>query len=71
MLIQINSRSNNIHIIQAYAPTLQSTEEEIEINKDLHHTKKCKVNIILRDFNVKVGRGREADIVWEYGHGHI
>ena len=62
------------NIIQIYAPTSESSDEELDtFYDDLRSaTKQCKSqdNIIIQgDFNAKVGEGREGDIVGKYGLG--
>lgn len=74
MLIQISSRPVDLNIIQVYAPTAESTDEEAEdfyqqledITKNL---KKQDVTIIMGDFNAKIGRGEVGDIVGKFGLG--
>ena len=73
-LIQIKAHPKHINIIQAYAPTAEKPEQEINLfYKDLKNlikiTKKNEVNIVMGDFNAKIGKGRVEDIVGEYGLG--
>ena len=73
-LLKLNATPCNINIITAYAPTSESTEEEIdkfytELDKTLKETKKEELNVILGDFNAKVGKGIDGEVVGEFGLG--
>ena len=75
-LVKLKAKPFNINIIQVYAPASASTEEEVEeFYEELDKCKKeCKgheVNIVMGDFNAKVGGGRHADIVGSEGLGDI
>jgi len=74
LLIKIKGRPFNVCIIQAYAPTADSSEEDIEdFYGQLDQAKKqCKsqdILIVMGDFNAKVGKGGYEDIVGSYGLG--
>ncbi|XP_044757746.1 craniofacial development protein 2-like [Coccinella septempunctata] len=68
-----NSDSNTGKVIQVYAPTADSTEHELkkfdEVQELLRLTKKQDVNIILGDFNAKIGNVQFEEIVGPYGLG--
>ena len=73
-VVKLNAKPFNINIIQVYAPTSASTEEELEeFYEELDKFKKeCKddeVNIVMGDCNAKIGRGRHTDIVRSDGLG--
>ena len=75
-LVKLKAKPFNINVIQVYAPTSASTEEELEeFYEELDKYKKeCKdheVNIVMGDFNAKVGRGRHKDIVGSEGLGEM
>ena len=75
-LVKLKAKPFNINVIQSYAPTSASTEEELEeFYEELDKCKKeCKdheVNIVMGDFNAKVGRGRNTDIVGSEGLGEM
>lgn len=74
ILLQLNAKPMNVNIIQAYAPTSSSTEEELEkFYTDLKQvTEKLKdrdFTICMGDWNAKVGEGRENKIVGPFGLG--
>lgn len=74
MLIKFRAKPFDISIIQTYAPTTDYSEEEIEeyyeeIQNIMKNVKSTEVLIIMGDFNAKVGKGREEDIVGHFGLG--
>jgi hypothetical protein len=62
-----------IKIIQVYAPTSTSTDEEIEeLYADLEDALEkdsCRYNIIMGDMNAKIGKNRGEKCVGKYGFG--
>ena len=75
-LVKLKAKPFNINIIQIYAPTSASTEEELEefyeeLNKCKKECKGHEVNIAMGDFNAKVGRGRHTNIVGSEGLGEM
>lgn len=73
-LIKLNAIPINVNIIQVYAPTSDSTEDEIEafyneLKQLLRLTKEHEINLILGDFNSKIGEGRCEELVGPYGLG--
>ncbi|XP_072392530.1 uncharacterized protein [Diabrotica undecimpunctata] len=74
MLLQIRSSPFNVNIIQVYAPTADKSDDILEewyedLQKLMKLTKKEDINIVLGDFNAKIGRGKFQNIVGEYGLG--
>lgn len=74
MLLQINAKPTQINIIQVYAPTTDHTDEEVEefysqIIDILEKLPKQDLNIVMGDFNSKIGKGREGDFIGPYGLG--
>ncbi|XP_030760715.1 craniofacial development protein 2-like [Sitophilus oryzae] len=74
ILIQLLGRPININIIQVYAPTAEKAEDEIEdfyrqLDQVLRLTKSNEINLVLGDFNAKVGKGRLGSVVGNYGLG--
>ena len=74
--MKLKAKPFNIKIIQVYAPTSASTEEELEeFYEELDKCKKeCKsheVNIVMGDFNTKIGRGRDTGIEGREGLGEM
>ena len=66
------SKRYKIRIIQVYAPTSVSSQEELEefyddLQAEMRH-KKTHYNVIMGDFNAKVGKGDE-DCVGSFGYG--
>ena len=73
--LKINSRPVPLHVIQVYAPTSASSEEEIE---DFYNTLQSAVDkvpskeicIVMGDLNAKVGEGEDRDSgIGPFGHG--
>ncbi|GFO22294.1 craniofacial development protein 2-like [Plakobranchus ocellatus] len=74
VLIKLEGKPLDLDIIQIYAPTSTSTEEDIDaFYLDLEKAKKqCKSQdpvIIMGDFNAKVGEQRMDDVVGPHGLG--
>lgn len=74
MEIQLIGTTQNINLIQVYAPTADKSDEEIEefysqIQEISKSVKKQDINIIMGDFNAKVGAGKVKDVAGEYGLG--
>ena len=74
LLIKLEGKPLNINIIQVYAPTSASTDEDIDVfYEDLEKAKnQCKSQdpiIIMGDFNAKVGSERVDDVVGPFGLG--
>ena len=74
IVMKINGHPFNVNIIQVYAPTQESTEEEVDEFYDqvAEAQKQCKsqeITLILGDFNAKVGMDRYEDIVGSFGLG--
>lgn len=74
IMLQLNSKSININLIQVYAPTSLSDEDEIEkfydtIKSVTNKIKKKDITILMGDLNAKVGQGREDRVVGDFGLG--
>ena len=72
--VKIHAKPFNINIIQVYAPTSSSSEEDLEefcsgIDSCMKQCKSNEIKVVLGDFNAKVGKGRHADIVGNDGIG--
>ncbi|PZC71182.1 hypothetical protein B5X24_HaOG213934 [Helicoverpa armigera] len=76
--LKLNTIPWKLNILQVYAPTAQSTEEEIEgfydtLTATLKRLSKREVTIILGDFNAKVGDPESDDhlrrVAGKYGIG--
>ena len=76
LLVKLKGSPLDINIIQVFAPTSASTEEELDkFYKELETAKKqCKVQdpiIIMGDPNAKVGCEKISDTVGPYGLGDV
>ena len=74
MVIKLKGKKFDVNIIQAYAPTSMSTEEELDMFYEQLSMayKTCKsqeINILMGDFNAKVGRGKHETVVGPFGLG--
>ena len=74
MLIKLNAQPFDIAIIQTYAPTTSYSDEDIEAHYDeiemmLKEVASTDVLVVMGDFNAKVGKGKEEDIIGEFGLG--
>lgn len=74
ILLQLQSKSRKLNIIQIYAPTADKPDEEIElfyelIKQTIESLKRRDITILLGDFNAKVGKGRNDKYIGEYGLG--
>ena len=74
VLVKLSGKSFDITIIQVYAPTSESTEDDIDLfYKDLetakNHCKSQDVVIIMEDFNAKVGNELVDEVVGAHGLG--
>ena len=75
-LVKLKAKPFNIKVMQVYAPTSVSTEEELEefyeeLDKCEKECKDHEVYIVMGDFNAKVERGRHTDIVGSEGLGEM
>ncbi|XP_011174808.3 craniofacial development protein 2 [Solenopsis invicta] len=73
-LMRVNARPTNLNIIQIYAPTADAPDEEMEIfyeqiKEMLKLTKKHEINIIMGDFNSRIGKERYEYLVGPFGLG--
>lgn len=74
ILVQLKTVHTDLNVIQVYAPTQQHDDETIEnfyssLEQLTSLTKSQDINIIMGDFNAKVGKGKEEDVVGNYGLG--
>ena len=71
---RLRGKPKTTTLIQAYAPTADSEEEEIEqfyaeVGEAITRAPRGDVLYILGDFNAKIGAGMVTDIVGKYGLG--
>lgn len=74
MLVQVKANPANINILQVYAPTSDYSETEIDnfyaqVSKVVNNIPKKEIQIILGDFNAKIGKGRSGNYVGPHGLG--
>ncbi|XP_030765278.1 craniofacial development protein 2-like [Sitophilus oryzae] len=74
MLLKLQTTHRTLNIIQVYAPTNDKSDAEVEdfystLEEAMKLTKKGEINMVMGDFNAKIGSGRENDVVGEYGLG--
>ncbi|XP_069363460.1 uncharacterized protein [Maniola hyperantus] len=74
ILLQLNTKPIRTNLIQVYAPTADSTQDECEkfyddLNLVMKRTKNHDINIIMGDFNAKVGEAPVHNIIGQYGLG--
>lgn len=73
-LLKLRAKPTNFNIIQVYAPTAESPDQDVaqfysEIEELLKLTRKHDVNVIMGDFNAKIGKGKFENLVGPYGLG--
>ena len=76
MLVKIKERPFDMAIVQVYAPTSESEEEDIDhFYEDLYKAvKQCRSNevlFVMEDLNAKVGSTRRGNIVGTQGLGEM
>ena len=74
MSAKLKGKQVDIAIIQAYAPTTASIEEEIDefydtLEKAKKQCKSADVTIIVGDLNAKVGNEPDGETVGKFGLG--
>ena len=74
LVVRLKGKPFDTCIIQVYAPTCDHNDEEIEsfyndVQKAMKQCKRHDVVFVMGDLNAKVGRGREEDIVGDFGLG--
>ena len=74
LYIKMKGSPIDVNIIQVYAPTTDYDENIIEnfyreLEEARKQAKEHEINIVMGDFNAKVGRGGDGDTVGEFGLG--
>lgn len=74
MVVRMYSSHRMVNIVQAYAPTADKSEEDLEnfyasLYKALTLTKKGEITIVTGDFNAKLGSGMVDGVCGGYGLG--
>ena len=72
IIAKLQANPFNMNIIQVYAPTCASSEEELEnfyddLDKAMRQCRSQEINLVMGDLNAKVGKGQYQDIVGPYG----
>ncbi|XP_055387971.1 craniofacial development protein 2-like [Condylostylus longicornis] len=75
LLLKIKAKSISLNIIQVYAPTADKSDEIIEnfyseLSELTKFTRPHEMNIIMGDFNAKIGLGRVDNIVGPFALGN-
>lgn len=74
MMIKLKGSPLNVNLIQVYAPTADSDEDEIEsfyhnLKQLLKSTKQHEITLIIGDFNAKVGSEKTTGVTGAFGLG--
>ena len=74
MIVKIEGKPFNLAVIQAYAPTSDHSEEDIEqfyedMEKAHQQVKSTDILVVMGDMNAKIGKGKVENYVGEYGLG--
>lgn len=70
LVIQLESSTIKINVIQVYAPTADRPEEEVEefynsISEIVSQFRKQEVTLIMRDFDAKIGKEKRGKMAGE------
>ena len=74
MVVKLQGKPFDLAIIQAYAPTADKTEEELEefyadMEKAYKNVKATDILVVMGDFNAKIGKGSVDNHVGSFGLG--
>ena len=74
LLVKLKGKPFNISIIVVYAPTSESTEDDIEsfydnLDTAKAHCKSHEIILVMGDLNAKVGKGQSNETTGKYGLG--
>ncbi len=72
MILQFDSKPVSMNVIQVYAPTTDADDDAVEafyaeVKNALRLTKAHEVNIVMGDFNAKIGRGSVGGVIGMFG----
>ena len=75
LMMKLQGKPFNISLIQAYAPTQDYSDEDIEqfyeeIQQAIKYTNSNNVLLVMGDFNAKVGMEAMEDVVGKFGIGN-
>ena len=74
MLVKFKGKQLDVNVIQAYAPTTEATEEEMEnfykaLDTTISTCKSQDIRIVMGDLNAKVGCSEEKGVTGKFGLG--
>lgn len=74
MLLQIQANPVNMNLVQIYAPTGDRDDDEVEklyqsIEEITHRLPKHEINIVMGDYNAKLGAGLKTALIGPFGLG--
>ena len=75
IIVRLLSKPKNLLLCQIYAPTAADSDEEIEkfyeeVEYAINETKKWdEIVIVMGDFNAKIGKGKQGEVVGPHGLG--
>lgn len=74
MLLQMDTKPIGLNLIQVYAPTVESPDDEVEefyqqVEMALKYTRGHEMTLIMGDFNAKVGSVAADGVTGRYGLG--
>ena len=74
VMIRLDGKPFDIVVIQVYAPTSTHSDGEVEeyyadIQKAIDQIKQTDILIVMGDKNAKIGKGKVADVVGDFGLG--
>ena len=74
IMAKLKGKPFNINIIQVYAPTTDHDDEEVEkfyddIENVMKYAKSGEINIVMGDWNAKVGEQQEYPVSGKFGLG--
>lgn len=74
IMLQVETTSVTLNIIQVYAPTSDSDEDMIDqfyeqLEQALSQIKNNELTILMGDLNANIGQGKFEDIIGEFGLG--
>lgn len=74
LLVTLSTTPVKCNVVQVYAPTAEKAEEQIEsfyreLEDLVKKLPKQNINIIMGDYNAKIGQGKSGELVGDYGLG--
>jgi len=75
MLLQLHGQPFDINLVQIYAPTSERKYDGVvevlyvSIKDTLEALQSDNINLVMGDFNAKIGQGRRTDIIGNHGLG--